>query len=100
MPGWLAVPKDWIASFGDIVKFSVRVFGEIFRGRVFRFFGEALRQAGVLIVGSTIVIWSLCFIIGLQCGIEGSYLNRSIGAVDYVFTQTLLATNPELSSVR
>src|SRR5215208_1629694 len=83
MPGWMAVPKDWVASFGDIVKFSARVFGEIFRGRVFKFFGEALRQAGVLIVGSTIVIWSLCFIIGLQCGIEGSYLNRSIGAPAY-----------------
>jgi phospholipid/cholesterol/gamma-HCH transport system permease protein len=83
VPGWLAVPKDWIASFGDIVKFSARVFGEIFRGRVFRFFGETLRQAGVLIVGSTIVIWSLCFIIGLQCGIEGAYLNRSIGAPAY-----------------
>jgi phospholipid/cholesterol/gamma-HCH transport system permease protein len=83
MPGWLAVPRDWIASFGDIVKFSTRVWGEVLRGRVFRFFGEALRQAGVLIVGSTIVIWSLCFIIGLQCGIEGSYLNRSIGAPAY-----------------
>jgi phospholipid/cholesterol/gamma-HCH transport system permease protein len=47
---------------------------------VFKFFGEALRQAGVLIVGSTIVIWSLCFIIGLQCGIEGAYLLRAQGA--------------------
>ena len=83
MPAGWRYPKDWIASFGDIVKFSARVFGEIFRGRVFRFFGEALRQAGVLIVGSTIVIWSLCFIIGLQCGIEGAYLNRSIGAPAY-----------------
>jgi phospholipid/cholesterol/gamma-HCH transport system permease protein len=83
MPGWLAVPKDWVASFGDIIKFAARVLGELFRGRVFKFFGEALRQAGVLIVGSTIVIWSLCFIIGLQCGIEGSYLNRSIGAPAY-----------------
>jgi phospholipid/cholesterol/gamma-HCH transport system permease protein len=83
VPGWLAVPKDWIASFGDIVKFSARVFGEVFRGRVFRFFGEVLRQCGVLIVGSTIVIWSLCFIIGLQCGIEGSYFNRSVGAPAY-----------------
>jgi phospholipid/cholesterol/gamma-HCH transport system permease protein len=83
MPGWMAVPRDWVASFGDIVKFSSRVFGEIFRGRVFTFFGEALRQAGVLIVGSTIVIWSLCFIIGLQCGIEGAYLDRSIGAPAY-----------------
>jgi phospholipid/cholesterol/gamma-HCH transport system permease protein len=83
VPGWLAVPRDWVASFGDIVKFSGRVFGEIFRLRVFKYFGEALRQAGVLIVGSTIVIWSLCFIIGLQCGIEGAYLNRSIGAPAY-----------------
>ena len=49
-----------------MVKFSARVVAEILRGRVLRFFGETLRQAGVLIVGSTIVIWSLCFIIGLQ----------------------------------
>src|SRR5213075_3114759 len=83
MTGWLTVPRDWLASFGDIVKFSGRVFGEIIRLRVFRYFGEALRQAGVLIVGSTIVIWSLCFIIGLQCGIEGAYLDRSIGAPAY-----------------
>src|SRR5436305_13465424 len=83
MIGWLSAPRDWAASFGDIVKFGGRVFGEVLRGRVFKFFGEALRQAGILIVGSTIVIWSLCFIIGLQCGIAGAYLNRSIGAPAY-----------------
>jgi phospholipid/cholesterol/gamma-HCH transport system permease protein len=83
MPGWTSLLRDWVGSFGDIVKFSARVFGEIFRGRVFKFFGEALRQAGVLIVGSTIVIWSLCFIIGLQCGIEGAYLLRAQGAPAY-----------------
>jgi phospholipid/cholesterol/gamma-HCH transport system permease protein len=49
----------------------------------FRFFGEALRQAGILILGSTIVIWGLVFIIGLQCGIEGAYFNRSVGAPAY-----------------
>ena len=51
--------------------------------RVFRFFGEALRQAGILIVSSTLVIWGLVFIIGLQCGIEGAYFNRSQGAPAY-----------------
>ena len=51
--------------------------------RVFRFFGEALRQAGILILGSTLVIWSLAFILGLQCGIEGAYFNRSVGAPAY-----------------
>jgi phospholipid/cholesterol/gamma-HCH transport system permease protein len=77
---YLAVPRDWLASLGDIAKFAARVFGEVFGLRVFRFFGEALRQAGVLILGSTMVIWSLAFILGLQCGIEGAYFSRSVGA--------------------
>ena len=50
---------------------------------MFRFFGEALRQAGILILGSAIVIWGLAFILGLQCGIEGAYFNRSVGAPAY-----------------
>jgi phospholipid/cholesterol/gamma-HCH transport system permease protein len=80
---WLAQPREWLASFGEIVAFCARVVGEVFGGRVFRFFGEALRQAGVLILSSTLVIWGLVFIIGLQCGIEGAYFNRSVGAPAY-----------------
>ena len=79
MKTWLSVPKDWIASFGDIAKFCARVVANVFNGRVFHFFGEALRQAGILILGSALVIWGLAFILGLQCGIEGAYFNRSIG---------------------
>jgi phospholipid/cholesterol/gamma-HCH transport system permease protein len=81
--GWLAIPRDWIASFGDIVKFCGRVVGEVFGLKVFRFFGEALRQAGLLILSSTLVIWGLIFIIGLQCGIEGAYFNRAVGSPAY-----------------
>ena len=77
---WLSVPKDWIASFGDIARFSARVIADVFNGRVLRFFGETLRQAGILILGSAIVIWGLAFILGLQCGIEGAYFSRSVGA--------------------
>jgi phospholipid/cholesterol/gamma-HCH transport system permease protein len=83
MGGWLAVPRDWIANFGEIVKFCARVVGQVFSGRVFRFFGEALRQAGILILSSTLVIWGLIFIIGLQCGIEGAYFNRAVGSPAY-----------------
>ena len=83
MNGWLAIPRDWIASFGDIVKFCARVVGEVLGLRVFRFFGEALRQAGLLILSSTLVIWGLIFIIGLQCGIEGAYFNRAVGSPAY-----------------
>jgi phospholipid/cholesterol/gamma-HCH transport system permease protein len=81
--GWLAIPRDWIANFGEIAKFSGRVLGQVYGLRVFRFFGEALRQAGILILSSTLVIWGLVFIIGLQCGIEGAYFNRSVGAPAY-----------------
>src|SRR5690349_13891062 len=83
MPGWLAVPRDWLSSLGEITRFMGRVMGLVYTGRVFQFFGEALRQAGILILGSTIVIWGLVFILGLQCGIEGAYFNRSVGAPAY-----------------
>src|SRR5713101_6557891 len=81
--GWLTLPRDWIANFGEIAKFCARVLRDVYGLRVFRFFGEALRQAGILILSSTIVIWGLVFIIGLQCGIEGAYFNRSVGAPAY-----------------
>jgi phospholipid/cholesterol/gamma-HCH transport system permease protein len=83
MSGWLALPREWVASFGEIVKFCTRVVGEVVGLRVFRFFGEALRQAGLLILSSTLVIWGLIFIIGLQCGIEGAYFNRAVGSPAY-----------------
>src|SRR6266540_5827879 len=80
MPGWLAVPRDWLASLGEIARFCGRTMGLVYSGRVLQFFGEALRQAGILILGSTLVIWGLAFILGLQCGIEGAYFSRSVGA--------------------
>jgi phospholipid/cholesterol/gamma-HCH transport system permease protein len=83
MTGWLALPREWVSSFGEIIKFCARVVGEVLGLKVFRFFGEALRQAGLLILSSTLVIWGLIFIIGLQCGIEGAYFNRAVGSPAY-----------------
>ncbi len=80
---WLAVPREWFSSFGEIIKFIGKILGQIFSLRVFRFFGEALRQSGILVLSSTLVIWGLVFIIGLQCGIEGAYFNRSVGSPAY-----------------
>ena len=37
----------------------------------------------MLILSSTLVIWGLTFIIGLQCGIEGAYFNRAVGSPAY-----------------
>jgi phospholipid/cholesterol/gamma-HCH transport system permease protein len=80
---WLALPRDWLASFGEIVRFCATVVAEVFSLKVMRFFGEALRQAGLLILSSTLVIWGLIFITGLQCGIEGAYFNRAVGSPAY-----------------
>jgi phospholipid/cholesterol/gamma-HCH transport system permease protein len=78
--GWLDVPRGWLDSFGEVARFGTRVAGLVLSGRVFRFFGESLRQAGILIFGSALIIWAFVFILGLQCGLQGAYFNRSIGA--------------------
>jgi len=81
--GPLEVPRGWLEGSGLIVKFAGAVARDVFNLRVLRFFGESLRQAGILIISSTLVIWGLVFIIGLQCGIEGAYLLRAQGAPQY-----------------
>lgn len=73
----------WLEAFGRITKFSAEIARGVYLGRVATFFGEALRQAGVLIIGSALVIWSMMFFIGLQCGIEGAYLMRGFGSPAY-----------------
>jgi phospholipid/cholesterol/gamma-HCH transport system permease protein len=79
----LATPRMWVEAFGDLTKFCTKVVGEVFRLRVLRFFGETLRQSGILIVSSTLVIWGLVFIIGLECGVEGAYFTRAQGTPAY-----------------
>jgi phospholipid/cholesterol/gamma-HCH transport system permease protein len=59
------------------------VAGQVYSGRALRFFGEALRQAGILIVGSSLVVWGLVFILGLQCGVQGAYFFRAQGIPSY-----------------
>jgi phospholipid/cholesterol/gamma-HCH transport system permease protein len=88
MNEWLALPREWISSSGVIAGFGGRIVGDVYGLRVFRFFGEALRQSGILIVSSTLIIISLMFVLGLQCGIEGAYFLEAQGAPAYsgVFT--------------
>jgi phospholipid/cholesterol/gamma-HCH transport system permease protein len=88
MNEWLALPREWIASSGEIAGFGGKIIGDVYSLRVFRFFGETLRQAGIMIISSTLIIWSLMFILGLQCGIQGAYFTEAAGAPAYsgVFT--------------
>jgi phospholipid/cholesterol/gamma-HCH transport system permease protein len=80
----LGMPREWLAATGEIVRFAANIVRDVWSLRVLRFFGETLRQAGILILYSTLVIWSLVFITGLgPCGIEAAYFNQSVGAPTY-----------------
>jgi phospholipid/cholesterol/gamma-HCH transport system permease protein len=84
MNGWLAVPRELLASTGDIGRFAAGVVRDVWSLRVFRFFGETLRQSGILIIYSTLFIWSFAFIIGLgACGIEAAYFTQSTNSPTY-----------------
>jgi phospholipid/cholesterol/gamma-HCH transport system permease protein len=80
----LALPREWLAATGEIGRFTGNIVRDVWGLRVFRFFGESLRQAGILIIGSTAVIWALVFVTGLGvCGIGGAYFNESLGTPSY-----------------
>jgi phospholipid/cholesterol/gamma-HCH transport system permease protein len=80
---WLAQPREWLSSAGELGGFTGNIVRDVYGLRVFHFFGEALRQSGILIVGSTAIIWTLMFILGLQCGIEGAYFTAAQGTPAY-----------------
>jgi phospholipid/cholesterol/gamma-HCH transport system permease protein len=84
-----SMPREWVTSTGEIARFTGEIVRDVWSLRVFRFFGETLRQSGILIISSTLVIWGLVFIIGLgTCGVQGAYFTEAQGAPAYagVFT--------------
>src|ERR1039457_1313822 len=84
MNEFLAMPREWIAATGEIARFTGNVVRDVWGLRVLRFFGETLRQSGILIVSSTLVIWGLVLIIGLgTCGVQGAYFTEAQGAPAY-----------------
>ncbi len=76
----LSRPLSSLSSLGDATRFCLKIVTKIFTGRVFAFIGETFRQAGILITGSAVIVLGLVFILGLQCGIEGAYAAKSVGA--------------------
>jgi phospholipid/cholesterol/gamma-HCH transport system permease protein len=80
----LAATRQWLSITGELASFMAEVMRHVYGLRVLRFFGESLRQAGIMIVSSTLVIWALVFITGLStCGIEGAYFTLAAGAPAY-----------------
>ena len=84
------VPRGWIESSALMVRFFGRVVGGVYSGRVFRFFGETLRQAGHPDHGLDADHLGLVFILGLQCGIEGAYGSGAVGSPSFAGAFTAL----------
>ena len=80
----IIMPREWLVATGEIARFTGHIVRDVWSGNVMHFFGETLRQAGILILYSTLMIWALVFTTGLgTCGIEAAYFNQSVGAPTY-----------------
>ncbi len=88
--------RSWLTTTGEMAKFFGQILCNVYSLRVLRFSGEVLRQCGLLILGSTLVIWTLVFFVGLQCGIEGAYLTKAQGASAYAGAFTALCDLREI----
>lgn len=67
-----------VREVGDITGFAFRAFTAL--PGVWRYFGEALRQCSVIILGSTVVLLAMQAVIGGECGLFFVYLTRPLGA--------------------
>lgn len=78
--------RAFVDTTGAMVTFSIAAIRAMPGLR--KYASEAFRQTAVLILSSGLIIWLMEFVIGLQCGIEGSYVLRQIGAPYYsgIFT--------------
>jgi phospholipid/cholesterol/gamma-HCH transport system permease protein len=70
-----------LETAGDITRFSLEALRTIPKLRLYP--SEVFRQAAILIVSSGFIVWLMEFVIGLQCGLEGNYTLKQIGAPGY-----------------
>lgn len=98
MRGWLDRSRvgGVLHEMGRIGQFSSDVVGGIVTRRVWPYMGETLRQAGLFISGSMLIILGLVFVLGLECGIEGAYGAKAVGASTSVGAFTALCNLREV----
>src|SRR5947209_908592 len=92
----LARPIAALTSFGEAARFCWKIVLKVLNLRVLKFVGETVRQAGILITGSAVIVLGLVFILGLQCGIEGAYGAKSVGATSAAGAITALCDLREI----
>jgi phospholipid/cholesterol/gamma-HCH transport system permease protein len=79
--GFVDPVRHMLEEAGRLSGFGLTSFTEM-RG-VFRYTAEMLRQVGILITGSALVLLGMQFVFGLTCGNESVYVLRGYGASSY-----------------
>jgi phospholipid/cholesterol/gamma-HCH transport system permease protein len=84
--GFAGPIRSALSEASEIGSFVGRSFLEL-RG-VWRYTAEILRQAGLIVTGSALIIVFMVFMMGTVCGTEANYVLRGYGATVYsgVFT--------------
>ncbi|HWF53885.1 MAG TPA: ABC transporter permease [Solirubrobacteraceae bacterium] len=77
-----------LTETGDLVGFSGRAI--ISTGASGRYFAEILRQAGILVMGTTLIIVLMVMVVGGECGLFVVYQLRPIGATAFAGLATQL----------
>ena len=87
-----------IENAADMASFGVEALRSLAGAR--RFGSEVLRQTGIVILSSGLVIWLMEFVIGAVFAVQGNYISSQFGAKGYVGVFPALgglrATAPEM----
>lgn len=78
LPSEVLPGSGGVRKIGEIVNFGLRAILAV--GRCGTYIAEILRQSGILITGSALVIISMITLIGGECGLLTVYLLRPVGA--------------------
>jgi phospholipid/cholesterol/gamma-HCH transport system permease protein len=79
--GFAAPVRSGLSVAGDLGLFAGQAFSEL--GGVWRYTAEILRQIGILITGSALIVCLMVFLMGMVCGTEADYVLRGYGASVY-----------------
>ncbi|MDT7674348.1 MAG: phospholipid/cholesterol/gamma-HCH transport system permease protein [Pseudonocardiales bacterium] len=74
--------SEKLTNMVEMIVFFGQIFASIPRTR--KYASEVLRQAGILILSSGLIIWFMELLIGAVFAVEGHYLTRQFGAAGYV----------------
>jgi phospholipid/cholesterol/gamma-HCH transport system permease protein len=83
-----------VAEAGELISFGGRSALQLLGTG--RYFAETLRQCGILIVGSALIVLSLEMVVGSECSLVVAYLLRPIGASSFIGFNTQICGVREL----